>query len=131
MGDWSGNSSLPLYYFIHYSFQESHYIIRNQVTDMYQMFCGAESFNQELCSWGQNHDVITNYTSMFGSSTCPHDPNTLSSNEGPWCHSYTATCTGSSDGLFAGGGGQCSVLWLCITAKQILISTGLQWTVGM
>ena len=78
---------MHLYYFIHYYFRESYYIICNQVTDMYQMFYGAESFNQELCSWGQNYDASTNYHSMFGSTACPHNTSTPSSKEEPWCHS--------------------------------------------
>ena len=70
MGDWEGNTSLTLYYFIHYSFRESHYIIRNQVTRMDQMFRLAQAFNQPIQSWNTGKVIhhctcITSYIILF------------------------------------------------------------------
>merc|ERR1719491_2498753 len=47
------------------------------------MLEGAQVFNQELCSWGQNYNITTNYENMFLNSGCPTQSSP--SFESPWC----------------------------------------------
>ena len=57
----SGNTSLHVYYLMHYYFQESHSIICYQVTNIEGIFNDAMSFKPDVSLW-QTSQVIPLYT---------------------------------------------------------------------